>query len=189
MINSGSRLDSIYFQFFFMFRFIVELLKMWVKIPERLSYPNPRFYERKTCMHFKVSVISNYHKTLLWWLTFAFYLKYGFIGDSQLNNIYFKERFSCGFIIASHFFNISRGFNFANWLPMDFWWGFTLANLKFINVLYILIFSRFVLQLVVCGSRNSQPNFSIFWIALLWYKRLNSRETFFLCFLLLSDLQ
>ena len=92
MINSGSRLDSIYFQFFFMFRFIVELLKMWVKIPERLSYPNPRFYERKTCMHFKVSVISNYHKTLLWWLTFAFYLKYGFIGDSQLNNIYFKER-------------------------------------------------------------------------------------------------
>ena len=57
------------------------------------------------------------------------------------------------------FFNISRGFNFANWLPVNFSRGFTFANLSFINVLYILILSRFVLQRVVCGSRNSCLNF------------------------------
>ena len=38
-------------------------------------------------------------------------------------------------------------------------------NLSFINVLYILTFSCFVLELVVCESQNSCPNFSIFQIA------------------------
>ena len=45
-----------------------------------------------------------------------------------------EEKFSGGFIFASHFFNISRGFNFANWLPVDFSRGFIFANLSFINV-------------------------------------------------------
>ena len=65
-------------------------------------------------------------------------------------------------IFVSHFFNISRGFNFANWPPVDFSRGFIFANLSFINVLHILIFSWFVLRLVVCESRKSYPNFSIF---------------------------
>ena len=61
-----------------------------------------------------------------------------------------------GFIFANNFFNISRGFNFANWL----------LNLSFINVLYILVFPWFVFQLVVSESQNSYPNFPIFQIAL-----------------------
>ena len=73
------------------------------------------------------------------------------------------------------FFNVSCGFNFANWLPMDFSRGFIFANLSFIKVLYILIFSWFVLQLVVCESWKSCPNFSMFQIALFRYKRLNFR--------------
>ena len=52
--------------------------------------------------------------------------------------------------------------------------GFIFANLIFINILYILIFSWFAFQLVVCESRNSYSNFSIFQIALFGYKRLNS---------------
>ena len=48
------------------------------------------------------------------------------------------------------------------------------ANLSFIKVLYILIFSWLVLQLVVCESQNSYPIFSIFQIELFGYKRLNS---------------
>ena len=79
---------------------------------------------------------------------------------------------SCGFTFAGHFFNISRRFNFANWLPRDFSRGFIFENLSFIN---ILIFSWFVIQIVVCESRNSCPNFSIFQIVLFGYKRLNSR--------------
>ena len=55
--------------------------------------------------------------------------------------IYFRESFFC---------NISCGFNFANWLPVDFSWGFIFMNFSFINVLYILSFSWFVLQPVVC---------------------------------------
>ena len=73
-------------------------------------------------------------------------------------------------VFASLFFNISRGFNFANRLPRDFPRGFIFTNLSFINALYILIFSWFVLQLVVCESRNSSPNFSIFQIAVTVWK-------------------
>ena len=86
-----------------------------------------------------------------------------------------EGEFSRGFIFASHFVSNPRGFNFANWLPVDFSRGFIFANLSFTNVLYNLIFSWFVLQLVVCESWNSYPKFSIFQIALLGYKRLNSR--------------
>ena len=75
-------------------------------------------------------------------------------------------------IFVSHFFNISRGFNFANWPPVDFSRGFIFANLSFINVLHILIFSWFVFQLVVCESRKSCPNFLVFQIALFGYKDL-----------------
>ena len=71
-------------------------------------------------------------------------------------------------------FNNLRGFNFANRVPVDFLRGFIFANLSFINVLYILIFSWFVFQLVVCESRNSYSKFSIFQIALFSYKKLNS---------------
>ena len=59
------------------------------------------------------------------------------------------KRFSRGFIFASHFFNISHGFTFANSLPVDFSQRFIFANISFINVLCNLIFSWFVLQLVV----------------------------------------
>ena len=78
------------------------------------------------------------------------------------------ETFSRGFIFASHFFKISRGFNFANWLPVDFSREFTL---------YIRIFSWFIPQLVVCDSRKSYPNFSIFQIALFEYKKPKSTST------------
>ena len=44
-----------------------------------------------------------------------------------------------------------------------------------ISVLYILIISWFLFQLVVYGSGNSHPNFTTFQIALFWYKRLNSQ--------------
>ena len=64
---------------------------------------------------------------------------------------------------------------FHEWLLMDSSRGFIFAYLSFNNVLYILIFSRFALQLAVCESRNSYPNFWIFQIALFGYKRLNSR--------------
>ena len=47
--------------------------------------------------------------------------------------------------------------------------------LVFINVIYILIFSWVVLQLVVCESRIFYQNFSIFPTALFGYIRLNSR--------------
>ena len=87
-----------------------------------------------------------------------------------------REKFSRGFIFASHFFfYISSGFNFSNWLPVDFSRGFIFANLSFINVLHIFIFSWFVLQLVVCESWSSYPNFSIFQIALFRYKIPNFR--------------
>ena len=90
---------------------------------------------------------------------------------------YLKERnFRVDLFSRVIFFNISRRFNFANWLPVDLSRGFIFANLSFINVLYILIFSWFVLQLVVCESRNSYPNFSIFQIALLEYKGVNSQS-------------
>ena len=58
---------------------------------------------------------------------------------------------------------------------VDFLRGFIFANFSFINVLYILLFSWFVLQPVACESRNSYPDFSIFQIALFGYKTLNSR--------------
>ena len=104
--------------------------------------------------------------------------------DCTLNGI-----FSSGFIFASHFFNISRGFNFTNWLPVDFTPEFIFVNLSFINVLYILIFSWFFLQLVGCESRNSYSNFSILQIPLFGYKRINSREkTSFICCLYLHCL-
>ena len=32
----------------------------------------------------------------------------------------YGEKFSHGFIFASHFFNISHGFNFVDWLLVDF---------------------------------------------------------------------
>ena len=85
-----------------------------------------------------------------------------------------------GFIFASNFYNISRGFNFANWLPVDFSRGFIFEYLSFINVLYILIFSYWHI-IVVCSSASSMwvteliPSFSIFQIALFGCKRLNSR--------------
>ena len=85
-----------------------------------------------------------------------------------------------GFIFASNFYHISRGFNFANWLPVDFSRGFIFEYLSFINVLYILIFSYWHI-IVVCSSASSMwvteliPSFSIFQIALFGCKRLNSR--------------
>ena len=63
----------------------------------------------------------------------------------------------------------SRGFIFANWLPVEFSRGFIFTNLSFINVLYTLIFSWFILQLVVCEWRNSYPNFLIFQVKYFWY--------------------
>ena len=68
------------------------------------------------------------------------------------------------YLPKSFLFNISRGFNCANWQTVDFSRGFIFTNLSFINVLYILIFSWFILQLVECESRNSYPNFLIFLI-------------------------
>ena len=53
--------------------------------------------------------------------------------------------------------------------------GFIFAYLSFMNVLYIFIYSWFVLQLEVCESRNTYPIFSIFQIASFEYKILNSR--------------
>ena len=67
---------------------------------------------------------------------------------------------------------ISWGFDFTNWLTMDFLRGFIFVNLSFINVSYILIFSWFVLPLVGCEPHSSYPNFPIFLIALFGYKRL-----------------
>ena len=62
--------------------------------------------------------------------------------------IYFRESFFfLFFFFFFFFFDISRGFNLANWLPVDFSRGFIFVNLSFSNVLYNLIFSWFVLQL------------------------------------------
>ena len=80
--------------------------------------------------------------------------------------IYFHESF---------FFKILRRFNIGNCVPVDFLRGFVFVNLSFVNVLCFLIFSWFILQLVLCESRNSYPNFLIHQIALFGYKRLNSR--------------
>ena len=90
--------------------------------------------------------------------------------------MYLKERNFCVDLFSRVIsFNVSREFDFANWLPVDFSWGFIFANLSFVNVLYILTFSWFVL-LFFSESRNSYPNFSIFQVALFGYKRLNSRR-------------
>ena len=51
-----------------------------------------------------------------------------------------EEKFSWEFIFSSHFLIILHGFNFANWLPLDFWWGSNFRNLSFINVIYIYIY-------------------------------------------------
>ena len=90
-------------------------------------------------------------------------------------SVYLKDRnFRVGLFLRVISFYISCRFNFAKWLPVAFSRGLIFASLSFINVLYILIFSWFVLQLVVCESPKSHPNFSIFQIALFRYKRLNS---------------
>ena len=65
------------------------------------------------------------------------YLKRDFDADFFSVNV---EEFSCRFIFASHFFNISIGLNFVNWLPVDFQRRFIFTNLRFIKVLYTLIF-------------------------------------------------
>ena len=70
--------------------------------------------------------------------------------------------------------NISCGFNFTNWLSVDFSQGFIFVNLSSINIFDILIFLWFFLQLVVWESWNSYPNFSMFQIPLFEYKKLNS---------------
>ena len=65
------------------------------------------------------------------------------IWKETLAQIFFSvnvEGFSCRFIFASHFFNISIALNFVNWLPVDFSRRFIFANLSFIKVLYTLIF-------------------------------------------------
>ena len=88
---------------------------------------------------------------------------------------YLKEiNFRVDFFSRVIFFNISCGFNFGNWPPFDFSWGFIVVYLSFIIVLYILIFSWFGFQLAVCESWNSYPNILIFLIALFGYKRVNS---------------
>ena len=46
------------------------------------------------------------------------------------------EKFLRGFIFGSHFFNIFRGFNFANWLSIDFLRGFTLVLSIFFSFTY-----------------------------------------------------
>ena len=61
------------------------------------------------------------------------------------------EKFLRGLIFASHFFfNILLGFNFVNWLPLDFLGGFIFANLTFIS---IFIYFDFI---VVCSSASSK---------------------------------
>ena len=84
-----------------------------------------------------------------------------------------REIFSWIYFRESLFLNISRGFNFANWLPVDFSRRFIFMNLSFINVLYISIFFYFFF--LVCSSSRSMwvtdllPKFfdvsnSIMWI-------------------------
>ena len=106
---------------------------------------------------------------MLYLLTSSFHCFELSVGSHKLlkkGAVYLKERnFRVDLFSRVIFLNISRGFNFANLLPVDLSRGF----------LYILIFSWFVLQLVVCEVRNSHSNFSIFQIALCGYKRLNSR--------------
>ena len=50
--------------------------------------------------------------------------------------------------------------------------NFRFRNFSFINCVCILIFSCFVLELVVCESQNTYPNFSIFQMGLFRYERL-----------------
>ena len=91
-------------------------------------------------------------------------------GISKLYNFLFPSNKKLkNNIFASHVLNILREFNFVNWLPVAFSRGFIFANLNFINVLYILIFSWFVLQLVVC-----EAFVSIFQIALFGYKKFST---------------
>ena len=65
----------------------------------------------------------------LYWL-FWFYLVLLRLFDSVMfhnkikPNVTEVQKFSRGFIFASDFFNISREFNFVNWLPVDFSRGF-----------------------------------------------------------------
>ena len=88
---------------------------------------------------------------------------------------YLKERnFRVDLFPRVIIFNISREFNFANWIPVVSLGGIIFANLSFVNVSYILIFSWLVLQLVVCKSQNPCPNSSLFQIALFGYEILNS---------------
>ena len=90
-----------------------------------------------------------------------------------------REKFLHRFIFESHFFDISREFNSANWLPVDFSRALIFANLSFINGLYNLIFSWLDLQLIICEPQDTYQNFSIFQTALIGYKRLNSRSQIF----------
>ena len=85
---------------------------------------------------------------------------------------YIKEKnFRLNLFSRVILFNMLRGSNLVNWLPVDFSQRYIFASLS----LYILIFSWFFLQLVVCESRNSHPKFSIFQLVLFGYNRLNSQ--------------
>lgn len=116
-------------------------------------------------------------------LTFQmFYIQFFFLSSSQFGFMSFsffllpqEINFRVELFSRDIFFDISRGFNFANWISLDFSRKFVFGNLSFSNVLHILIFLVFVLQLVVCESRNFCPNFSVFQILLLRYKKINSR--------------
>ena len=48
------------------------------------------------------------------------------------------------------------------------------SQILVLSMFYILIFSWFILKLIICELRNFCPNFSIFQTALFGYKRLNS---------------
>ena len=54
-----------------------------------------------------------------------------------------------GFIFGSHLFNFFRGFNFSNWLSIDFLRGFTLV-LSIFLVLHILVLDLILVLFYEC---------------------------------------
>ena len=90
-----------------------------------------------------------------------------------------REIFACIYLRESFFFLVFR-VDLTSWIgyPRIFCedlFSRILVLSMFYIFWFILIFSWFLLQVVVCESRNSYPNFSIFQIPLFGCNRLNSR--------------
>ena len=106
--------------------------------------------------HYDFGIPGIYQVRFIYMYLLNYVLLISMVTSPLLSQVKEREIFSWIYFRESFFFNILHGFNFAKWLPLDFSRGFIFANISFISVLYNLVFSRFVLQLVVVVTLQQQ---------------------------------